>query len=176
MNSSKAVSPVDTRKEMAKAVGIGEQTMGRIAQIDEHAPAAVKEALDKKELSINEGYNITRQVRELPEEERERAAEEAVALAKAKKEVKALDAEADRRGKIAGLFCKAYEKAVLLTPTEENVRCWTEGSRMTLGELADTVAESRELAGVFSAIADIIEQKIMPADWRNTNGSEEGSD
>lgn len=150
--------------------------MGRIAQIDEHAPAAVKEALDKKELSINEGYNITRQVRELPEEERERAAEEAVALAKAKKEVKALDAEADRRGKIAGLFCKAYEKAVLLTPTEENVRCWTEGSRMTLGELADTVAESRELAGVFSAIADIIEQKIMPADWRNTNGSEEGSD
>ena len=31
-NSSKALSPVNTRKEMAQAVGIGEQTMGRITK------------------------------------------------------------------------------------------------------------------------------------------------
>ena len=31
--------------------------MGKVMQIDEHAPAAVKEALDKKELSINQGYH-----------------------------------------------------------------------------------------------------------------------
>lgn len=169
--------PVDTRKELADTVGLGERTMGKVMQINEHAPAAVKEALDKKELSINEGYNITQQMRELPKEEREQAAEETIALAKAKKEIKALDAEANRRGKIAGLFCKAYERAVLLTPTEENVRCWTEGSRMTLDEMADMARESRELAGTFSTIADIIEQKIMPADWRNSNsGDEEGED
>lgn len=54
-------------------------------QIDEHAPAAVKEALDKKELSIHQGYQITRQVEELPEEQREQAALEAVELAKAKR-------------------------------------------------------------------------------------------
>ena len=36
--------------------------MGKVMQIDEHAPAAVKEALDKKELSINQGYNLTRQL------------------------------------------------------------------------------------------------------------------
>ena len=39
-----------------------------------HAPTAVKEALDSGDLSINQGYNITRQVRELPEEQREEAA------------------------------------------------------------------------------------------------------
>ena len=44
---------VDTRKELADSVGLGERTMGKVMQIDEHAPAAVKEALDKKELSIN---------------------------------------------------------------------------------------------------------------------------
>ena len=44
--------PVDTRKELADSVGLGERTMGKVMQIDEHAPAAVKEALDKKELSI----------------------------------------------------------------------------------------------------------------------------
>lgn len=165
-------APVDTRKELADAVGLGERTMGKVMQIAEHAPAAVKDALDQKELSINQGYNITKQVQEVPEEQREQAAEEAVALEKAKKEVKEIDAEADRRGKTAALFCKAYERAVLLTPTEENVRCWTEGTRMTPEELADTVAESRELAGVFSAIADIIEKKILPADWRAKNDGE----
>ncbi len=167
-------APVDTRKKLADAVGLGERTMGKVMQIDEHAPAAVREALDKKELSINQGYNITQQVRKLPEEQREQAAREAVELEKAKKEIKGIDAEADRRGKVAGLFCKAFERAVLLSPTEENVRCWTEGARMTPDEMADMVAESRELAGTFSTIADIIEQKILPADWRTPAGAEEG--
>ena len=51
-------APVDTRKELAASVGLGERTMGKVMQIDEHAPAAVKEALDKKELSVNQGYQI----------------------------------------------------------------------------------------------------------------------
>ena len=74
--------PVDTRKELADSVGLGERTMGKVMQIDEHAPAAVKEALDKKELSIHQGYQITKQVENLPEGQREQAALEAVELAK----------------------------------------------------------------------------------------------
>ena len=64
-------APVDTRKKLAASVGLGERTMGKVMQIDEHAPAAVKEALDKKELSVNQGYQITRQVQDLPEDEQE---------------------------------------------------------------------------------------------------------
>lgn len=152
-----AVSPIDTRKELAEAVGLGERTMGKVMQIDAHAPAAVKEALDKSELSINQGYNITKQVQDLPDEQREQAAAEAVEREKAKKEIQALDEETDRRSKIAGLFCKAYEKAALLTPTEVNVRIWTECTRMTPEEVAETAQESRALAAVFIAIADILE-------------------
>ena len=48
---------VDTRKELAEAVGLGERTMGKVMQIDENAPEVIKEALDKKELSINKGYD-----------------------------------------------------------------------------------------------------------------------
>ena len=55
------IPPIDTRKELAESVGLGERTMGKVMQIDEHAPAAVKEALDKKELSIHQGYQITKQ-------------------------------------------------------------------------------------------------------------------
>ena len=161
VNSPNPISPVDTRKEMAQAVGIGEQTMGRIAQIDENAPDVVKEALDNKELSVNQGYKITKQVQELPEEQRERAALEAVELERAKKEIRDKDAEIDRQSKVAGVFCKAFEKAALLEPTEENVRIWAKCTRMTRDEMKDTVKESRELAEVFSAIADLMEH-ILP--------------
>ena len=159
-----AVSSVDTRRELADTVGLGERTMGKVMQIDEHAPAAVKEALDSGDLSINQGYNITRQVRELPEEQRDEAAALAVELEKAKKEIRQCDAEADRRGRIADLFCKAFEKAVLLTPTEENVRIWTECTRMTREEIEDSVKDARELAEVFTAIAGILESLLPGGD------------
>ena len=164
---------VDTRKELAEAVGLGERTMGKVMQIDENAPDSIKEALDKKELSINKGYDLTRQLQDVPEDQREQAAAELLEYEKAKKDLKQQNAEIDRRGKVANTFCKAYEKASLLTAAEEDVRCWTEGTRMTLEELQDTVKESREIAQVFAAIADIIEQKILPADWRCVDAGNE---
>ena len=164
---------VDTRKELAEAVGLGERTMGKVIQIDENAPDAIKEALDKKELSINKGYDLTRQLQDVPDDQREQAAAELLEYEKAKKDLKQQNAEIDRRGKVANTFCKAYEKASLLTAAEEDVRCWTEGTRMTLEELQDTVKESREIAQVFMSIADIIEQTILPSDWRNTDPTDD---
>lgn len=87
-------------------------------------------------------------------------------LLKAKKEVQAIDAEADRRGKIASLFCKAFERAVLLTPTEENVRIWVENTRMRPDEIEDSVKEARELAETFSAIADVLERLPCTTPWQ----------
>ena len=155
------ITPVDTRKELAASVGLGERTMGKVMQIDEHAPAAVKEALDKKELSVNQGYQILRQVQDLPKDEQGQAALELVELEKAKKEIREKDAEIDRQSKIAGVFCKAYEKAVLLTPTEENVRIWVKCTRMTKEEMEDTIKESRELSDVFTTIAGLME-RLLP--------------
>ena len=164
---------VDTRKKLADSVGLGERTMGKVIQIDEHAPTAVKEALDKKELSINQGYNITQQVRQLPEEEQDEAARMAVEYEKMKKEIKKADAETDRRSKIARVFCKAFEYAVAIEVTEENVRIWTECTRMRPDEMEYSVQEARELAGAFSKIADILEQKVIPSDWRQKEGETE---
>lgn len=154
------IPPIDTRKELAESVGLGERTMGKVMQIEEYAPPVVKEALDSRDLSIHQGYNITRQVRELPEERREEAAALAVELEKAKKEIRQGDEDSARRHKVAGLFCKAFEKAVLLTPTEENVRLWAECTRMTQEEMEDNIKEARELAEVFAAIASILETML----------------
>ena len=100
---------VDTRKELAEAVGLGERTMGKVMQIDENAPDAIKEALDKKELSINKGYDLTRQLQDVPEDQREQAAAELLEYEKAKKDLKQQNAEIDRRGKVANLFCEVNE-------------------------------------------------------------------
>ncbi len=76
VNSPKALQPINTRKEMAQAVGIGEQAMGRIAQLAENVPQLLKNALENKELSINRGWRILKAVQQLPPEERESAAAE----------------------------------------------------------------------------------------------------
>lgn len=162
VNSQKALSPVNTTKELADAVGIGQQTMSRVIQIDEHAPSAVKRALDRKELSINQGYLIARQMQNLPKEEQEEAALMAVELEKARREIRQADAESDRRHKIAGLFCKAYERAVLLDPTMENVHIWVECTRMRPEEIEESVRESYELAQAFQTIGDLLKNEISP--------------
>ena len=155
LNSDKPISEnVDTRQELADTVGIGRDTMSRIMKIDEHAPDVVKEALDKKELSVNQGYNITKQVQELPEEEREEAAALAVELEKAKKEIREKDAEIDRRTKVAKQFSKCFELAIQLEIKEETIRIWTECARMTLEEIEDNAVEARELSRRFAEIAD----------------------
>ena len=164
VNSQNPILPVNTTQELASAVGIGQQTMSRVMQIDEHAPAAVREALDKKELSVNQGYSITKKVQELPEDQREEAAAQAVELAKAKKEIHALDEEAERRGKIAKLFCQVFEKAVQLMPSEENVRIWVEGTRMRSDEIEDSIKEAHELSEMFAAIADVLETLLSRRD------------
>ena len=62
VTSPKSYLPTDTRKEMAQAVGIGEQAMGRITQLAENAPRTLKEALENKEVSINRGWKILKAV------------------------------------------------------------------------------------------------------------------
>ena len=42
------LAKVDTRQELADSVGLGRSTMSKVMQIDENAPEAIKQALDKK--------------------------------------------------------------------------------------------------------------------------------
>jgi nucleoid-associated protein YejK len=131
--------------------------MHRIIKIDENAPESVKEALDSKELSVNQGYNLTKKLLELPEEQREAAAIDALELEKAKKELRKADAEIDRRARISTQFSKAYGLAVQLEATEDSVRAWTEFSGMDKTCIQDMIRESIELAEKFQAIAELLE-------------------
>jgi hypothetical protein len=148
---------VDTIQQMADSVGLGRGTMNRVIQIDAHAPSAIKDALDQNELSVVQGYNMTRQLQQLPEEQREAAAIDALELEKAKKELRKADAETDRRARISTQFSKAYGLAVQLEATEDSVRAWTEFSGMDKTCIQDMIRESMELAEKFQAIAELLE-------------------
>jgi hypothetical protein len=89
LNSDKGDSGHDTTQILADTADVGRDTMNKIIQIDERAPAPVKDALDNGDLSVNAGYNITRLLEKLPEEARDAAAERAVELAKQRKDYKA---------------------------------------------------------------------------------------
>ena len=164
---SKGSEAINTRKEIANAVGIGEVTMGKVMQLDENAPDAIKEALDHNELSIHQGYEMTKQLQELPEDEREQAAIDALEFQKAKQDLRKADAEIDRQHKIATVFCKAFEKANALEVTQDNVRIWTESTCMTTEEIEDVAKEARESAQSFSEIAYILESLLLSQDRRS---------
>lgn len=67
---------METRRELANNVGIGEVIMGKIMKIGESAPELVKQAVEANEVTVNTAYDVTRRLMELPKEEREDATEE----------------------------------------------------------------------------------------------------
>lgn len=70
--------------------------MGKVMQIDENAPEVVKKALDNKEISVNKGYELTKKLQEVPEDQRETAA---TAMLEADKAFQEKDAEVERKGR-----------------------------------------------------------------------------
>lgn len=148
-------APVDTRKELAQASGIGERTMGKIMQIDENAPMPIKDALDKKEISINKGYNLTKQLEDLPEDERE-----AAAVAMLESEYQQDCREIDRKTDVAKLFNVVMEKVSLLDPTAENVWLWVEWSGIRTDAIDSLIEDVDKTAGKFMRIKEILETEV----------------
>ena len=93
LDSEKRVTPINTTKELAKAVGIGTDTMSKAIRIKESNLPALEAALDDGTLSIHKGYSIVKQVEQLPEDQRQKAAEAAVQAIKS-----GLDAAWDQNG------------------------------------------------------------------------------
>jgi len=167
-NSPESFDAIDTRKKLAEAVGIGEQTMGRVMQIDEKAPEAVKKALDNKEISVNKGYELTKKLQEVPEDQREAAA---AAILEAEKTVQEKDAEVERKGKIAKQICTAFEKSFLMQPTEENIRIWIDYAGIRSDMVDDMIGQAEELSARYARFAEILKE-IKPTDWRAADETE----
>ena len=157
-----------TRKELADAVGVGERTMGKAMKIEDEAPQPVKDAVDNGELSIHQGYTLTRELQELPEDERDEAAAEAVEREKARKEMAKKNARTDEETKIANAFSTALDKAQALDVTEQNVKIWVTHANL-YGELLDgAIEDATELSVVFANLTKYLKD-IRDMDWRESD-------
>ena len=154
---------IDTRKELAKTVGLGERTMGKIMKIDEDAPELVKQAVEANEITVNAAYDVTRRLMELPEDERAEAVEEYVEAAKAyKRGVK----KADEKHDIAVAINRAMEKAGEMEITDITVRIWIDYCGVRSDAIDDAIREAGEYAEKFLLFKDILETQIKPNDCR----------
>lgn len=161
---------IETRKELANTVGVGQVTMGKAMKIEDEAPRNVKEAVDSGELTINQGYNITKQVEQLPEEEQDEAA--AIAIAREIENHKNRNKKIDEDTKTAKLFCTAFEKGVQVKATEANVRAWLDYAGVRFEHFDSMISEARQISDTFADIAQIIETQIKPKDWRSNDEEE----
>ena len=157
-NSTKApVERIDTRQQMAESVGISADSMGRIMKIDGSAPEVVRNALEKKEISLNQAYTITREVLGLPEEERAESAAEALQEIR---ESKKSGAKHGRQNRSACAFSTVFEKAVRLEAEEENVRRWVTERRMNADEMEMMVRDAVKISETFYNIGNILRKFI----------------
>ena len=82
LNSEKSVIPVNSTKAMADSVKIGADTMSKALQVKASGLPAVEQALDEDAISIHRAYKIVKEVERLPEDQRQKAAADAVQNAK----------------------------------------------------------------------------------------------
>ena len=69
------VEPINTTKELAEMAGTSQSTMNKVIQIQKHAPEPIKDAVESNVISINKGYELTKRVKDVPEEQKETEAE-----------------------------------------------------------------------------------------------------
>ena len=65
----------DTIQKLADIAGVGRNTMNKVIQIQKHAPEPIKDAVESNVISINKGYELTKRVKDVPEEQKETEAE-----------------------------------------------------------------------------------------------------
>lgn len=65
----------DTIQKLADIAGVGRNTMNKVIQIQKHAPEPIKDAVESNVISINKGYELTKKMKDVPEEQKETEAE-----------------------------------------------------------------------------------------------------
>lgn len=110
---------INVNKEIGDMIGVSERTVARYNTIQNKAPEAVKEALKNNVVSINAGYEITKKVEDVPQEEKEEKGSELINQY-VNKEFKRLE----REKAISDNYDKAFLKARLLNIEDEDVEIW----------------------------------------------------
>ena len=115
--------PINTLKEIAKVAGVSHDTIHKVETIENEALEVVKDAAKKNEVSVNKAYNITKQVRDLGETEKQDKATELL-----NKQYDAKAKQIDKEKKIADKVADALFGILTVDIDEEKLRYYLEYS------------------------------------------------
>lgn len=132
----------ETMKVLAKEAGMSHETLRKVEKVDTTAPEPVKEAMGNI-ISIDKAYQIARELRKTPEEQREAKAQEMITESYNRQRK-----ELAKRERIAASLEKMAYSAALdgSSITQENVDIMLEerATSMTCGEWIETIEASIE--------------------------------
>ncbi|ARC85669.1 hypothetical protein U732_1091 [Clostridium argentinense CDC 2741] len=115
--------PINTREEIAKIAGVSGRTISKVETIEKEAPEVIKDAAKDNVISINKAYKITKEVKDLEEEEKENKAEELL-----NKQYEEKAKQIDKESKIAGKIADAIFDILTLKVDEERIGYYLEYS------------------------------------------------
>lgn len=115
--------PIDTREEIAKIAGVSHGTIQKVEVIEHEAPPVIKNAAKENHISVNKAYNITKEVKDLQEDEKQDKATELL-----NKQYDAKAKEIDRQKKIADKIADAIFGILTVTVDEEKIGYYLEYS------------------------------------------------
>lgn len=115
--------PINTREEIAKIAGVSHDTIRKVETIEKEAPEVIKDAAKENVISINKAYKITKEVKDLEEEEKENKAEELL-----NKQYEEKAKQIDKESKIAGKIADAIFDILTLKVDEERIGYYLEYS------------------------------------------------
>lgn len=117
------VEAIDTREEIAKLAGVSHGTIQKVETIENEAPTIIKDAAKENHISVNKAYNITKQVKDLQEDEKQDKATELL-----NKQYDAKAKEIDKQKKIADKIADALFGILTVTIDEEKIGYYLEYS------------------------------------------------
>ncbi|MCT8978274.1 hypothetical protein N4T77_16930 [Clostridium sp. CX1] len=149
------LKPIDTREEIAKIAGVSHDTIHKVETIEKEAPEAVREAAKENVISINKAYKITKEVKDLEEEEKENKAEELLNkqyLEKAK--------QIDKEKKIADKIADVIYGILTTTVDEERIGCYLEYSpkeplEKHIARCDEAITKLQEIKSIFENMKKI---------------------
>ncbi len=146
---------INVNKEIADMVGVSECTVARYNTIQNKAPEEIQNAVKDNVISINKGYEITKQIKNLPVEEQQDEAKKLLDE-QFNKECRELDKE-------HRIYCKitdAVYKPISVEITEENVGYWLkektkdeiEFEEKNINEAIENLSKLKQLLKKFKVI------------------------
>ncbi len=149
------VSNIDTKKELAKIAGVSHDTIHKVEIIENEAPKVIKDAAKDNQISVNKAYNITKEVKDLEEEEKENKATELL-----NQQYDAKAKEIDRQKKIADKIADAIFGILTTTIDEERLGYYLEYSPEEpldkhIDRCDEAIEKLQEVKGIFENMKKI---------------------